>query len=258
MWSGPQPQSHLQRMKMVDRIVADLHRTYGDTIKAMALYGSLSRGTDGEYSDIELWVVLATPGVDATAEWVYGDNKAEVDIYGDDVMLGRAVEVGSRWALEKGELMNNRPLFGERAYFERLRQLVMSPPKEQFDDVIAEMVVGEFYEWMGKLRNGIKRDDLAFLPITTCNWTLHMALMAALVHRHIFSTSSALMRETLALPTLPAGYPELATMVMAGELQDKARVAAALEASWTGIGPWLAQHGITFEARNVWPWEQEK
>lgn len=254
MWSGPQPLSRLERMKTVDRIVADLHRSYGDTIKAMALYGSLGKGTDGEYSDIELWCVLTTPGVDTTAEWVYGDNKAEVDIYGDDVMLAGAAEVTSRWALEKGEFMNNRPLFGDRAYFDHLRELVMAPSKKQFDDVIAEMVVGEFYEWVGKLRNGVARGDLAFLPITACNWALHMALTAALIHRHIFSTSSALMQETLALPTLPAGYPELAAMVTAGELHDRTKVAAALEASWAGLGPWLAQHGIEFETRNAWPW----
>jgi hypothetical protein len=100
----------------------------------------------------------------------------------------------------------------------------------------------------------VAHNDLAFLPTMTCYFTRYLALMAALLHRHIFSTSSALMKETLALPSLPAGYAELAQMVMAGELQDKVKVAAAIEATWAGIGPWLAQHGITFEERNRWPW----
>jgi kanamycin nucleotidyltransferase len=254
MWSGPQPQNRADRLQIVDRIVADLHRTHGDAIKAMALYGSLSRGTDGEYSDVELWCVLSPPGVDTSEEWVYGPSKAEVDFYGEDVMRARAVEVDSMWSLQQGALINCRPLFGDRAYFTELRELVMSPPKKVFDNVIAEMVVGEFFEWMGKLRNGIARNDLAFLPITTCNFTLHLALMAALLHRHIYSTSSTLMNEALALPTLPAGYAELAGMVMAGNLHDKAKVAAAIEATWAGLGPWLAQHGIEFDKRNAWPW----
>ncbi len=254
MWDGPQPQNHAQRWQVVDRIVADLHRTFGDKLQAMALYGSLSQGTDDDYSDIELWCVLATPGVDVCEEWVYGPSKAEVDIYGADVMWARAAEVNAMWSLQQGELIRCRPLFGDRAYFEQLRARVMSPPKATFDAVIAEMVVGEFFEWMGKLRNGVARDDLMFLPVTACNFTLHMALMAALVHRHIYSTSKAILREALALPTLPAGYAELVGMVTAGTLHDKPRVAAALEATYRGIGPWLAHHNVDLTSRTQWPW----
>jgi kanamycin nucleotidyltransferase len=239
---------------MLDRMVADIHRTHGDTLKAIALCGSLGRGTDGDYSDVELWCVLSTPGVDTSEEWVYGPGKAEVEFYGEDVIRARAVEVTADWSLQQGSLINNRPLFGDRAFFAELRELVMSPPKTAFDNVIAEMVVGEFYEWMGKVRNGMARGELAFLSITACNFTLHMALMAALLHRHIYSTSSMLMKEALALPTLPDGYAELAAMVTAGSLHDKAKVAAAIEATWAGVGPWLAHHGIEFDERNAWPW----
>jgi kanamycin nucleotidyltransferase len=255
MWDGPQPQSHGQRLQTVDRIVADLHRTYGDTLKAVALYGSLGHGTDGTYSDIDLWCVVTTPGVDECKEWTYGPSKAEVDIYGEDVMHARAGEVRSMWSLQQGSLTNCRPLFGDRAYFEALAARVMSPPKHVFDEVIVEMVVGGFYEWMGKLRNGLERNDLQFLTITTCNFTLHMAFMVALAHRHIYTTSSSLMREALALPTLPDGYRELAQSVMAGELHDKLKVAAMIERTWAGIGPWLAQHEIDVSARTLWPWE---
>jgi kanamycin nucleotidyltransferase len=253
MWDGPQPQNHAERLQVMDRIVADLHCTYGDKIRAIALYGSLSRGTDDDYSDIELWCVLATPGVHEGEEWVYGPSKAEVDLYGEDVIWTRAAEVDDIWPLRQGKIVSCRPLFGDRAYFEQLRARVMSPPKHVFDEVIAEMVVGEFFEWMGKLRNGVARDDLMFLPITTCNFTLHLALMAALVHRHIYTTSKSIMREVLALPTLPAGYAELVGMVTAGKLDDKAQVVAALETTYCGIGPWLAQHDVDITSRTQWP-----
>lgn len=254
MWDGPQAQSRGARMQVVDRIVADLHRTYGDDVQAMGLYGSLAQGTDEAYSDVEVWCVLATPGVDKCEEWVYGPSKAEVDLFGADVMWARVVEVDADWSLQQGEVVNCRPMFGDHAYFEQLRARVMSPPKAVFDAVIAEMVVGEFYEWMGKIRNGVASGDLMFLPMTTCNFALHMARVAALVHRHIYSTSKAILREALALPTLPAGYAELVEMVAAGRLDDQARVVAALEATWAGLGPWLAQHEVDVAARMRWPW----
>lgn len=254
MWSGPQAQGRAERLLMLDRIVADLHRTYGDAIRAIGLYGSLARGTDGDYSDIELWCVLTTPGVDRCEEWVYGVNKAEVDLYGEDVMLARAVEVDDMWPLSQGELVNCRPLFGDMAFFADLRALVMSPPQAVFDAVIAEMVVGEIYEWMGKLRNGVARNELGFLPMLSCEFARHMALMVALAHRHVYSSGGAMMRETLALPSVPAGYAPLATLVMDGELQDKAQLVVVLETLWAGLGAWLTQHEISLDDRMGWPW----
>lgn len=254
MWDGPQAQGRAERLLVVDRIVADLHRVYGDTIRAIGLYGSLARGTDGDFSDIELWCVLTTPGVDGCEEWVYGPSKAEVDLYGEDVMLARAVEVDDMWPLKQGELMNCRPLFGDMAFFAELRTLVMSPPKSAFDVVIAEMVVGEIYEWIGKLRNGVARGELDFLPMLSCEFAHHVALMVALAHRHVYGSGGAMMRETLALPSLPVGYSRLAELVMAGELHDKAKLVAVLEEVWAGIGPWLAQHEIALDARMGWPW----
>jgi kanamycin nucleotidyltransferase len=247
----------VERWQTVDRIVADLHRTHGEGVLAIALYGSLARATDGPYSDIEIWCMVDEPGLDTTEEWVYGPNKAEVDLYGADVMAASAVEVDEMWSLRQGEIMNCRPLFGDRARFEALRAAVMSPPKETFDEVVAEMVVGECFEWMGKIRNGVAHNDLDFLPITACNFTLHLALMAALLHRHIYSTSSALMREALALPSLPTGYAELARMVIAGELHDKPRIAAAIETVWQGMEGWLVAHEVDFGARQRWPWVTE-
>ncbi len=254
MWQGPQPQSRAERLQLVDRIVEDLHRTYGHELRAMALYGSLSRGTDGDYSDIELWCILATPGTDFTHEWVYGANKVEVDFYGEDGMRARAVQVDPRWSLRQGELINNRPIFGDLAFFDELRALVMSPPKAHFDQVVVEMAIGECYEWMGKLRNGFARNQLSFLPSTTCNYTLHIALIAALLHRHIYSTSSLLFQEVLTLPDLPSGYADLVELVTAGTLHDPVQVADLLERSWSGLEPWLRQHGIEFDEQNAWPW----
>ena len=254
MWRGPQPQSRADRLQVVDRIVADVHRVYGDDLRAMALYGSLASGMDGDYSDVEIWCVLATPGVDFRQEWVYGLNKAEVDFYGEDVIRARAVQVDERWSLRQGQFINNRPIFGDPAFFAELRDLSMSPPKAVFDRVIVDLVVEVFYEWIGKLRNGMARNQLSFLPSTTCTYTLYLAFVAALVHRHIYSTSSMLFDEVLALPDLPNGYAELVGLVQTGQLHDYAHLASLLETTWAGLGPWLEAHEIELGERNAWPW----
>jgi kanamycin nucleotidyltransferase len=55
---GPQPMTHKARLALAYEIANQIHAHYGDTVLAIGLYGSLARGTDGPYSDIEMWCVL--------------------------------------------------------------------------------------------------------------------------------------------------------------------------------------------------------
>ena len=262
LWQGPRPQSHSGRLQLLDRIVADLHRVYGRDLVALALYGSLARGEDGDYSDIELWAVVDVPGLDHAEEWVVGPGKAEVNLYGPDVIAARARELDEDWSVAQGAYVHNRPLYGDLAFFEELRAAVYAAPKADFDRVIAAMVVGEMFEWMGKLRNGMAqagagRGDTGFLPPLACSFAHDVARLAGLVHRHLYRSGSRLLTDSLNLPTLPAGYAELARRVMAGRLDEPGAVAAAVEACWAGLGPWLDVEGIDLAAAVRPPWPAE-
>lgn len=254
MWQGPQPQTHADRWRMVDRISAELHRVYGDDVVALALYGSLARGEDGNHSDIEMWCAVNRPGLDETAEWVYGSGKAEVNVYGVDVLHRRAAAVTDSWALWKGQFVNARPLYGDLAFFEELRALVFSPPKAAFDAVIVEMVVGECYEWIGKARN-VRRHGHAATPAgMTVDFSTTIAFMLGLAHRHVYRSRGAMLGEALTLGDVPDGLAELCRLVTTGDLADAGRVVAALEAVWAGLGPWCDRMGIDVSSRTAWPW----
>lgn len=243
MWQGPQAQESIERIKMLDRIVAALHEQYGDALLAIGLYGSLARGEDGPYSDIELFCVVDIPGMDRDYEWVYGAGKAEVNVFGPDVVYARAREVADSWALEQGQFARCRPLYGDLAFFEEIKQLAQSPDPAAVNALVTEMVVGELYEWIGKLRNARARGDtnLAFLA---CCFAEMTAWLLGLIHRRLYTTGATMFAESLALPDRPDGYDALCRLVMAGELSDAGRVADAIEAAWAGLGPWLAQHNM--------------
>ncbi len=112
---------------------------------------------------------------------------------------------------------------------------------------------------MGWPRAEQGRGDLSFLPALACAYADFVARMAALVHRHIYRTGATLLAESLTLPTLPAGYGELAGMVMAGTLADAGKIAVAIEATWAGLGPWLDAEEVDYSGatRRPWPAENE-
>lgn len=258
MWQGPQAQTRLGRLRVLDAIVAALHRRYGDSLLAIGLYGSVARGEDGPHSDLELFCVVDTPGVDVDYEWVYGAGKAEINVFGPDVVRARVQQVEDNWSLDQGQLAHCRPLFGDLAFFDELKHLALTPGKAAVDAMVAEVVVGELYEWMGKLRNAQARAESSGLALLACGFVERMAWVLGLVHRHLYRTGMTMLAESLTLPDRPAGYDIACEMVMAGELGDLARVAAALEAAWAGLGPWLAQQGVEMAAATAGPWIDEE
>lgn len=253
MFTGPQPQDRAARLRMVDKIVADLHATHGDKIIAIGLYGSLAKEIDGPFSDIELFCVVQGNDIDYSHEWVYGVSKAEVNMYSEEMILHSAITVDEKWALSQGQLLAARPLYGEPAFFAHLRQLVLSPPAEEFNTVIRAMLVGEFYEWMGKLRNARNRGHTAYIPLIACHFVEFTAQMLGMAQRICYTTGAKMLEESLQLPNHPDGYDELCRMVMAGQLSDSTQVDAALERCWAGIGVWAAAQGIEMDEYNHWP-----
>jgi len=253
MFTGPQPQDRAARLRMVDKIVHDLHATHGDQIIAIGLYGSLAKGTDGPFSDIELFCVLRGNEIDYSHGWVYGVNKAEVNIYSEEVVQGRALRVDERWSLRQGKFMHCRILYGEPAFFANLRQLVLSPPPEAFKAVMREMVVGEFYEWIGKLRNARSRGHTAYIPLLACHFVEFGAQLLGMAQRVCYTTGAKMLEESLQLNHRPDGYDELCMLVMQGQLNNTDQVASAIERCWAGLGNWAVANGIEMDEYNRWP-----
>ena len=257
LFVGPQASSYDKRIRVVDQIVHDLFATYGDDVVAIGLYGSMARGDDGPYSDIELFCVVRRAGLNHSHEWVHGEGKAEVNLYGEDVMQMRAVTVTDRWPLRQNNLYYVRPLYGELAYFEQLKSWVLAPPKAAFDAVIREMIVGELYEWIGKARNARERGSLGQAALLACHFVEQCALMLGMAHRTLYTTGATMLEESLALPNRPDAYADLCACVMQGDLRDMNEVASLLERVFAGLEEWTNRMGIDMSIVSRWPFAQK-
>jgi kanamycin nucleotidyltransferase len=198
----------------------DIRDVIVDDVLAIGVYGSLARGTDGPYSDIEMHCVVRGSGVDVCHEWSAGAWKAEVDV----------------WAL-----------YDPTGFFSRLRDAALLHPDEVFQRVIRDVIVGEIYERIGKVRNARAANDDACLPFLAVELARCGACLLGLAHRHLYTTSTRMFEESLALPGRPEGYDILCRMVMAGDLADAARIADASDAFWSGVERWAGERGIQIE-----------
>jgi len=232
----------------------DIRDVIVDDVLAIGVYGSLARGTDGPYSDIEMHCVVRGSGVDVCHEWSAGAWKAEVDVYSEDVVLEWASELDVDWPVTHGAYTNVWALYDPTGFFSRLRDAALSHPDEVFQRVIRDVIVGEIYERIGKIRNARATNNEACLPFLAVELAKCGACLLGLAHRHLYTTSTRMFEESLAsatsssaLPGRPEGYDILCRMVMAGDLADAARIADAADAFWSGVERWAGGRGIQIE-----------
>lgn len=241
---GPEPMDHQARLALARQMVERARAGHADELLAAGVYGSMARGTDGPYSDIEILCVLRTPDAEFTYEWTHGPWKAEVDFLGRDTALGKAAEVDGDWPLTHGSFVHLLALHDPKGFLPELAKTALSQPDARFDRAMRGLIVGELYEWIGKLRNARHRGHAAPLPEIAVDMAKRSAFLLGLANRHLYTTGSRVLEESLDLPGRPAGHDALCRMAMEGRLADATALALACEHLWAGLVEWAAARGL--------------
>ena len=242
--NGPQAYTHADRLARLEAIAARLRRHFGADLLALGLYGSLSRATDGPFSDIELHAVVNGATDQYAYEWSAGPWKAEVDVYSPEAFLDCAAELDEFWPITHGAYAHVTPLHDPRSIFPRAARAVFDHSAADFDRLMAEVLVGDLYEVIGKARNAIALERKSSLAGEAVDAARYAACLLGLAHRHLFTTGPAAFSESLRLPDPPAHFPAYLDLVLSGDLRDNRRVAAALDALWDGMEEWAARRGL--------------
>lgn len=239
---GPQAFSHAERMSRA-REIAEKFRARFDVL-AIGLYGSLARGDDGPYSDIEMYCVARGEGIDQDYEWSEGAWKAEVNVQSRDVLTAWAAALDEFWPLTHGSCVNILPLHDPNRFFESLKGHVFDHADEEYDDLIRGVIVGELYEFLGKIRNAAASGKTENLPALAVEMAQYGAYIIGLANRKLYASSTTMFGESRALTDKPEGYESLCELVTGGRLENPAEIARAAEQFWQGVEAWAGQKSI--------------
>ena len=77
---GPTATTRAEKWDTAQAIAKKLQTTFGEAILAIGFYGSLARGTDGPFSDIEMWTVVEDGRNISGFEFIWGAFKVEIDV----------------------------------------------------------------------------------------------------------------------------------------------------------------------------------
>jgi kanamycin nucleotidyltransferase len=234
-------------MARAQHIAAQLQAHFGDELLALGLYGSLARGTDAPYSDIEMWCILRGEAIDYAYEWTPGPWKAEVDMRSPDTIEHEAAELDGDWAMTHGTFVHVLPLYDPEKRFPALAEKVFAHTDAEFEAVIHAVLVGDIYEIIGKVRNlsvAYPNQLPPMLPFYLISLVRYAAWLVGLANRRLYTTTSVMLAESLTFPDQPAGYAALCEGVMSGKLSEAGELFGLVDRFWEGIETWAETRGL--------------
>lgn len=251
--NGPVKISRSERFQNCQDIAERLHEVYKEKILAMGVYGSVSRGTDGPFSDIEMFCVLdeSSEKIEFSHEWSAGPWKAEVNVCSADVLMNTAATVEDDWPLTHGPFFSPLSLYDPKGFFSKLKKAAESPANEDFTQAINGILVGEMYEFIGKLRNVNLYGPQTYLPYLAMQFAQYGAMLIGLHNRKLYSTGAMVLPESLELPNRPAGFDKVAGLVMSGDLTEPSKIVFACEDFWNGLATWAAEHDYVIHSERI-------
>lgn len=253
MPGGPQPRSREERRILAQDIARRILARRGQDVRAVGIYGSVAQGRDGPYSDLEMIAVLRTAGEDFTREWTPGPWKAEVNFMSQDLVLAEAQKVDELWPITHGAFVHIQALHDPEDFFPQVGNLALAQGEEKFQAALRELIVGDLYELVGKVRNARHAADWGALPFLAVHVAFRGALLQGLAHRHLYASGASALRESLILGDPPQGHKALVDQVIQGKLDRGPELADLVDQFWQGVEKWAASRGLGFEEGECLP-----
>jgi kanamycin nucleotidyltransferase len=242
--------THEERMVLVREIANRILEKYGTDIIAIALYGSVAKNEDAEFSDLELWVATteAVPSRDLLSR--YRGCSVEVFYGPAQLFLDDAAAVDPFWPIRADMRRSYVVLFERDGFFSSLQAAAQSLESSDFDEATRAQMLW-LQEALGKLLNAHARADSYGVLAAGRDFAFGTALLVGLVNRRYYPGQRGLYRLAQQLPLQPSGYGPLLDQVGGFTTCDPSDVYSAALELWENVQSFVSARGIVWDEEHL-------
>lgn len=230
-------------MEIANSIAKIIARRCGDEVVFVAVYGSVARGEDAEYSDIDMYVV--TKNLTSQRYFAYKGIPVTIHFNTKKEVVKAVGKVTSTWPAEAHQFLSPRTVHGSETFLNELRRIVKRIPKEDFHKAASTALI-EIFENVGKTRNACRQKNLGRCIEAVWNVVWHADMFVALVNRAYYEKPGFRgLEEATKFKKLPLNYGELMkTLWMSRDFNELNNASTQL---WENCLELAKREGIRFE-----------
>lgn len=240
---GLRPHTRGDRTRLIAELVELHRRQLGDNLLGLATQGSYARGSDGDYSDVELVAFLAeVPSGTNWADCVQIWQGMLIDIIWTtkDEYIARVKEITPSWHLagsdHLGALINEPLIAAINGHELRDRRARCLAEAERHWPLTQEAT--------GKVLNAIARGNDANVGRLLFAMLDEVLIDIAFLNERPYDSASTALDEAASLRKLPRGFDELASLAVTGAYTDLDRVRRVAVTVFAGMEELFAAEGV--------------
>src|SRR4030042_1431184 len=191
------------------RIIAyQIVSRYGKEIIGIALYCSVAKNEDAEYSDLEFWIATTDKVPSREVLSIYKGQSIEL-FYGQaENFITDTKTCSPFWPLQADMRRSFIIMHEQNNYFEKIHQAAMGLPENDFSDAIKERMLRTL-ELVGKLRNAWGNNDQYGILALARELAFSFALIIGLVNRSYYKSQRGMYQKSKEMPLKPEDYAKL-------------------------------------------------
>ena len=212
--------NHEERVDLAKQITDLLLEKRRDDVLLGGIYGSTAKGTDTEYSDLEMLFIVKAESNAKTFEFAFNGTPVHVEIRKLPKVERDITEVEIDWPLKMGSLFNLKVTCGDKAILNKFRKLLDEVPNDAFYEFIAKYAQ-LCYEGLGRLKSVKIRGNIHETGLFVAEVLIEFMLLTAIFNREFINHDYlGGLPESFKFKHLPKDYEKVARMLMSWNTLD--------------------------------------
>jgi kanamycin nucleotidyltransferase len=238
--------NHNDRIKLAREIADQIVGRYDKDIIGIALYGSVAKNEDSEYSDLEFWIATTNKLPSREVLCIYKGQSIELFYGPADNFISDTKTVTPFWPLQADMRRSFIIMHEQEKYFDRIHQAAKDIDGQAYNEAIRERMLRTF-ELIGKLRNAREINDQYGILALSREITFSFALLIGLVNRSYYKSQRGMYQKSKEMPLKPENYSELLDIAGGFTSTDTEEVYKATISLWDKTRRFITNQGIIWD-----------
>lgn len=236
----PQP---IDRLALARAICARLAAVHGDALLLGGVYGSVARGEDTPWSDLEMLLITHDGHAIPSRHVLYRGTAVGYEVFEEGALRAALERPTTGWPMRMGVLSVLRVLHGDPARLAGWLAVGRAVPPDAFRAALADAAPALVVESYGRMHSCVARGDLDALHVSALEVLLEMVTALCLLNgRWVTHDYLGGIVEAAAFPLVPEGYARLAPALW--RERDPAMALALADALVAGYQRLLDREGV--------------